>query len=487
MRISLRMAGAIALAGLVLFGSFGLWLVSSVQRDAEEGLRRELGLLGRGLQVAAENAIQDKQLSDFTEVMEKLARVDPRVRLLLYSPEGTRIASSRGAMAGSAARAAEAAVRSGAPYAWELQDAPEPKRLALALPLVSDQGNGIGTLIVTAPLEPLEEEVSRTRRGVAAVVALYVLVTFVVGLAVGTVLIGRPLARLASAMRRLRDDDPQPGLVVRRRDEVGAVAREFNTMVEDLAVARRSLSESADAQRSLEGSLRQADKLIAIGQISAGLAHEIGSPLQVLVGRAQMLEMAADDPDKVRRTASILVTQVERISRIVQQLLAYARRRAPRIGPLDLAEPVRAVLDLVRHDARRRNITLAIEVEPGCPKAQADPDQVQQIVLNLVSNALSVTPAGGRVAVRVAPSALPDGRQAVQIAVEDSGPGIPEELRPSLFEPFFTTRAAEGGTGLGLSVVRSIAQEHRGAVRYTSSPAGSRFEVDLPAHRQEES
>ncbi|GMV44292.1 MAG: hypothetical protein AMXMBFR64_60080 [Myxococcales bacterium] len=484
MRISLKISGAIALAGLVLFGSYGLWLVASERQELEAALRRELGLLGRTLQVAVENALRDRQLQDVTETLELLERVDPLVDVFLHGPAGELVAASSGALATAASGRALAAVQRGGAHSWELDT--EPPRLALGLPLLDDRGGTLGALVVSTPLASLQADVASTRRAVATTVALFVVVAASVGLLVGTVLIGRPLARLVHAMRRVRGGDLGAELVARRRDEVGEVAREFNAMLDELVAARLQLSEAADARLRFDRALQQADKLIAIGQLSAGLAHEIGSPLQVLGGRARMLDGAAEDPARVRATSAILVAQVERIGRIVQQLLSYARRRPAVIGPVALEGPVREVLDLVQYDARRRGVYVRLDAEPGLV-AQADADQVQQVVLNLVSNALAVTPSGGEVGVSLE-SAVVEGpggaRRAVRIAVEDTGPGIPDDMQERLFEPFFTTRAAEGGTGLGLSVVKSIVTEHGGAVRFRSSPVGARFEVDIPAQEE---
>jgi signal transduction histidine kinase len=247
-------------------------------------------------------------------------------------------------------------------------------------------------------------------------------------------------------------------------------------MVDTLAEARQRIDHETEARLRLERGLQGIDKMVTIGQLSAGLAHEIGSPLQVLSARGSALATRSADPE-TRRQAEILVEQTARITRIVDQLLSFGRRRPPVIAPRDLARPVRTVLELLDGEARRRGVALELAVDDGDHTIEADEDQLQQIVLNLVRNALAATPSGGRITVRI--EAAP-GLAQVRLIVRDTGPGIPPELQGRLFEPFFTTRASEGGTGLGLAVVRAIVTDHGGTIT-ASSEHGAEFIVSFPA------
>src|SRR5262249_32945876 len=139
------------------------------------------------------------------------------------------------------------------------------------------------------------------------------------------------------------------------------------------------------------------DKLVTIGQLSAGLAHEIGSPLQVVSGRASAL-LEHPEPE-VKRQAQQLVHQCDRIARVVEQLLSFGRRRPALIEPCNLVEPVRTVLELLAGEARRYGVELRMEVDSGSHRIEADADQLQQVTLNLVKNALVATPRGGTIVV----------------------------------------------------------------------------------------
>jgi signal transduction histidine kinase len=301
----------------------------------------------------------------------------------------------------------------------------------------------------------------------------------------GRVLIGAPLARMAQAIGRVRAGFLDTPLGLRRKDEIGALSAEFDAMLVELRRAREQIEEAEVSRRELQRGLQQADKLITVGQLSAGLAHEIGSPLQVLSGRARTLVTTATDAES-RRHAEIIAAQCDRISRIVEQLLHYARRRPARRIPVDLRAATSSVLDLLALEARRRGVTLHLEAPEALPEVEGDHDALQQVILNLVNNAMGATPAGGSVVVCLGRGALPGvegggDRPALSLAVVDQGGGMPPEILERLFEPFFTTRAAQGGTGLGLAVARGIVNEHAGRITVSSEVgAGTEVLVLLP-------
>jgi signal transduction histidine kinase len=296
----------------------------------------------------------------------------------------------------------------------------------------------------------------------------------------------RPLALLRDAMRAVEAGNLVARVPSEQSDEVGSVLAEFNAMVEELNQTRQRFIEAAEAREALEAGLQRLDKLVTLGQLSASVAHEIGSPLQVLNGRARALAARGDLPPDVLRSAQILEQQSDRITRIIEQLVSFARRKAANVTAVDLRAAVAAIADLMEPEARRLGLRFEFQPEATLPLAVADLDQVQQVAMNLLSNAFRATPHGGTVTMRLEPgSFLRDGGveiASVQLVVDDSGGGIPSGVAARMFEPFFTTWSQRGGTGLGLAVVKSIVDDHRGTIVPSPSPSGgTRFAVHFPA------
>jgi signal transduction histidine kinase len=476
MSIRLRFTFALTLLGLLLFGGYAVFAYGWEVDDLHSATEREILTLGRSLATSLGNALRDRQRADIDETLRALESLEPKIFVHVHDVDAHEIAHSRGeaidpaveSMARRAAISAHESVELGA------------ERILYAAPLTSDGGAVIGAIVVARAIDDLKADLGRTRWRLIAVVVAFVAVTVVSGVLLGTAYITRPLATMLDGVAHVRDGDFKSRVPLARHDEIGALVDEFNAMVAALGDARQRIEHETEARIRLERGLQGIDKMVTIGQLSAGLAHEIGSPLQVLSGRAAALLARSADPE-TRRQAEILVEQTARITRIVEQLLSFGRRRPAVIAACDLARPVKAVLELLDGEARRRGVTLALHLEPGRHVIDADEDQLQQIVLNLVRNALAATPSGGRITVRVesAPASDAAPRQ-VRLIVRDTGPGIPPELQGRLFEPFFTTRAAEGGTGLGLAVVRAIVTEHGGTIAATSGD-GAEFTVSFPA------
>jgi signal transduction histidine kinase len=289
----------------------------------------------------------------------------------------------------------------------------------------------------------------------------------------------RPLARMVSAMHQFQTNGTIEALGPFTDDEVGTALREFSNLANELHEARTRLDREQEERAALEGHLQRLDKLATVGQLSAGLAHEVGSPLQVLEGRLKSLDRRFKGDEEVQRVLGIALEQTQRITRVVTQLLSFARPAASAIRPTDPAHATRSVLEFLEIEARRRGVALEASLDRAPRAVMVDPDHVSQIVLNLVRNALEATAPGGRIKVSVEPSS--QAAEGFRISVEDTGRGMSEETKGRIFEPFFTTRDTTGGTGLGLAVVRALAHRYGGEVSVTSEPErGALFVVDLP-------
>ncbi|MEB2285247.1 MAG: hypothetical protein B6D46_07425 [Polyangiaceae bacterium UTPRO1] len=293
--------------------------------------------------------------------------------------------------------------------------------------------------------------------------ALVVVLT--AGMIAATILARRmslPLYSLTRAARDLAREPSLPPLPVRSQDEIGELTLAFNAMAADLRQAQHDLVAAA--------------KLASVGEIAAGLAHEVRTPLGIMRGSAQMLRRTrGTDERRTIELVDMIVGEVDRLERVVAALTELGRPHEPVIEETPLAPLLRRAVDFVRGQAASQSVALGLHCPQPC-LARCDPEQIYQVALNLLVNALHVLPHGGRIELRTFGPA--HGRVGFEVA--DDGPGIAPEIQAEIFTPFFTRR--EGGTGLGLAFVERVVIAHRGRVAVTSAPnAGATFRVELPA------
>jgi signal transduction histidine kinase len=362
---------------------------------------------------------------------------------------------------------------------------------------------GVGRILTYVPVRvdtpaPVAIEVSRSlaghgsiRRSVVRNVALtalaVALVSALVTTLLGLMLIERPLADLVTQARRVGEGDLSYRIATRRRDEIAGVAQEMNRMCDRLREARESERLQADAKTQALAQLRHADRLATVGRLAAGLAHELGTPLNVVQARAKQMTGGALPAEQVQEKSRIIVEQVERMTKLIRQLLDFARKRDLQPSEVDVRALVASGVSLLDPIAKKRSVRLEITGEDTLP-CHVDREQMTQVVLNLVMNAVHASPPGGEVVIRLShDKAVPpaeDGRPeqpCVRIEVRDRGTGIALDALPRIFEPFFTTKGVGEGTGLGLSVVYGIVKDHGGWIDVDSAQGkGSVFTVWLP-------
>jgi signal transduction histidine kinase len=223
--------------------------------------------------------------------------------------------------------------------------------------------------------------------------------------------------------------------------------------------------------------LAHSEKLITAGQLAAGIAHEIGTPLNVARGRVELAMSHLGLTHAETENHRVAIDQIDRVTRLIQHLLDYVRPAPASMESVDLARTLHVVQDLLAAQAAKRNVTLRIDAQPDVSTLRADPDQVQQIIVNLVLNAIDACDKGGTVSLGVAKR---DG--AIALEVTDDGQGIPPELQTQVFDPFFTTKKRGQGTGLGLWVVAQLVHAQSATIDLDSKPGrGTTVRVEWPA------
>jgi two-component system sensor kinase FixL len=276
------------------------------------------------------------------------------------------------------------------------------------------------------------------------------------------------IGREVTALRK--DGTPFPVELSVSESHLGA-RRLFTGIVRDLSERRRAEEALRESQRRT----RAAEELASIGNLAAGLAHEVGSPINVILGYAKMIERSTPDPETAERVR-IIAEQVHRVSRLIQALLDMARPHPPQRVPVELCKVADEALAFLEQKLARLGIAVERRFEP-VPALCADPEKLQQLFLNLFLNAADAMPEGGRLRVAIAPL----GADEVELRVADTGVGMDAQTCQRIFEPFFSTKARGAGNGLGLAVSRGIVTDHGGHIEVESQPGrGSEFRIALP-------
>lgn len=303
---------------------------------------------------------------------------------------------------------------------------------------------------------------------------------------VGATVIGRPLERIVAQARRIGAGDLSQRLRGTGTNEIAVLERELDSMCDQLKAARAKLDEETSAKTSALEQLRHLDRLRTVGMLASSIGHELGTPMNVVLLHAQSLASLDTADASVREAGSVISRQVDRMTRIVRQMLDFSRRESPRHQRVTLARVAESAVSLVEPIAKRAGVELHLDAaEPSdvlCAAAH-----VEQALTNLIVNAIHATPEGGRIVVRLSKQARarPPGSartlKVVCVEVEDTGTGLTADELRRVFLPFYTSRPPGRGTGLGLSVAAGIAEEHGGWLTAKSTPQiGSTFTLWLP-------
>lgn len=370
--------------------------------------------------------------------------------------------------------------------------------LTVYRPVVHGPG-AIGALELTGSLDALDAEARRTILQNLGLLGLAAVMGLAMAYFAGVRWIARPLELLIEKTRRIGQGDLCGPVTIETRDELHELGRSMNEMCDRIAAQQDAIRRETAEKLAATDQLRHADRLKTVGRLAAGIAHELGTPLNVVTGRAGMIASGNLSPEAMRSNAVIIKQESERIAQIVRGLLDFARRKPTQRLEFDLADLVVRTTALLEPLAEKVGVDIEV-VADSSTDIVGDAAQIQQALTNLVMNAVQASEPGSTVRVRVEEAALdpaslpmaglrvgmvPDpeapAAKYVQLVVEDHGSGIAPENLAHLVEPFFTTKDVGEGTGLGLSIVYGIAQDHGGWLEADSTPgAGSTFRIVLP-------
>lgn len=352
----------------------------------------------------------------------------------------------------------------------------------------------LGVLDINMSLQPVDEQIRKAEAellatGVSSVIALAILIKVLMNH-----FLNQPLRKLIAGTHRIAQGDLDFQIPVRSEDEIGVFASSFNQMTEDLKRAKKSLTEwgnrlehmVAERTRDLENTQQQlvrSEKLASLGKLSAGVAHEINNPLTGILTFSQLLMEQFPPDSQEHQDLQIIVKETIRCRNIVRGLLEFARQSAPEKQTVDIRQLLQEVLYIVGNQESFQNIRLQVNIQEEIPKIGADKDQLKQVLLNIILNAVEAMAGNGNLQIEA--RHIP---QSAQVAIHfiDDGAGVEPENLNRLFDPFFTTK--EMGTGLGLAVSYGIIKAHRGNIEVESAPGkGAHVTLTMPCGPIEQS
>jgi signal transduction histidine kinase len=339
---------------------------------------------------------------------------------------------------------------------------------------ITFEGNVVGGIAAKFALNRFDAREARLRTLALVLTAVSVLVMgSLMGLAVHWI-VNRPIGRFTRAIEAVERQE-RAAVDVDTADEFGALARRFNAMIARIH----------ELLFALQRNLSHAERLALSGKIMAEVAHEVGTPLHSVMGHLELLreDLAGHAPSEtVDRRLDVIGSQLRRVTEIIARLLDLTRRAPDQPTMVDLNRLVRDTSELVRPVVAGAGLSLHVVPDASLPSLVGHGDQLQQVVLNLLTNAMDATPAGGSIGVTT--RAL-TGAGAVELEVRDTGRGIGEAERKQIFDPFFSTKEAGRGTGLGLFISAQIVRDHGGRIELDSAEGeGSTFRVVLPLRRE---
>ena len=319
------------------------------------------------------------------------------------------------------------------------------------------------SLAVTIPIEEFKKEASSLGQNVVQVVVATVFLTaLVVGILSYNLL--RPVRRLAAATERIASGDLSQEIAVKSKDELGLLTQSFNRMIRNL--------------REIQSELIRSEKLISMGRLSAGVAHEIRNPLNAMKGAIIYLQRRKSGDPLIQEYTQLVLEEIERLDRFVTEFLYFAKQSAPKPILTSLNDLIHNTLTLFDEPLRRKRIEVKKNLDPNLSSVYVDPHQMEQVLLNLVINAVDAMPQGGELHI----SSRVDGNTnnpKVVVRIRDNGVGIPESQIRNIFDPFYSTK--EGGTGLGLPISLGIVESHDGELRIHSVEGrGTEAVIELP-------
>lgn len=358
--------------------------------------------------------------------------------------------------------------------------------LDLVEPAFGPSGERVLSVRYLISYDSVDARVAELRRHFMVIAVMAVLLCILmVGLVARRFI--RPIRELTAGAHAIARGELETRITPQSHDELGVLARTFNAMAESLAGSRteltgknEELSRANDELRAMQEQLLRSERLAAIGQLAAGVSHEIDNPVGIILGHAELLYDDLAEDDERREDVKAIIDECRRCKRITGGLLGFARPVESQSADIDMLQLIRDILPSLQPQKLFKGITLRLDTAVSTAVITADGDQLRQVLINLLINAAQALAGKGLVVIHLAAD-----HETVSLDIDDDGPGIPEPDWERVFQPFFSTKAHGEGTGLGLAVCRKLVEAQGGTVAVGRSPlGGASLQIRLPASRR---
>ncbi|RMF44873.1 MAG: HAMP domain-containing protein [Deltaproteobacteria bacterium] len=467
----------------IVIGAFTMFHIRREEEHLINSTRRSAHLLLTTVEKAIFNSMRVGNSYDVQNILEMVGRSHSVATVRIFHPDGTILKSSRPTEIGRRLRSFDLTLyqnnRVEGVFKVDGKDV-----LGLVRPIVTDEqcflchGEGrkvVGVLDLNFSLEQMTDQIWESYQSFM----LHMVVTILIlsgGISFLLLrFVRRPMEEMADKMALVEQGDLSVRLEPRYADEMGSLIRSFNSMVDKLQRAREELEEVHYRQ------MQRADRLASVGEMATGLAHEIKNPLAGISGAISVLAQDFPEDDPRREVVDQVLEQIARLNKTVTDLLYFGRPGKPEMTWVDINNLIKETLFFISQHPEARNIHRVKELARELPPALVDAKQIQQVLFNIIINAIQAMEEGGTLTVHSSVKTGPRGRELIHVEIRDTGPGIAPDMLDRIFTPFHTTK--NQGTGLGLAICKQLVEQHGGTIGVESEVGeGTVFTIELPVH-----
>ncbi|SEG71990.1 ATP-binding protein [Marinobacterium lutimaris] len=472
--LTLALIGAVILPFIFILALTGTYAIQVLEQHTRTRMEEDIELIARAIRLPLSHALERGHEVTVEQALESAFSINRVYGVYVYDEKGKVVYTSGRTGAEMPSERAQTLAEDGQ-RRGEFAQAGTVDIYSYFVPLTDSGERVIGLLQLTRRGSDFDHYLQNIRvHGLSVLIISGLLLTGVILLG-QRLIVGRPLQRINAGLERIRQGHRDYAFAAQGPAELVSLSRSLNRMLNSIDASHQRLNEQQKREEALKDQLYQSQKLAAIGQLAAGVAHELGSPLAVVDGKAQRLLRQPDLPEKLSRDLNSIRTESARMERIIRQLLDYGRSNPLDLKPVAVEIPIRSALNtLLASQTEELDIELELAPELESLRLNVDRIRLEQALINLLHNACQA--ASSRVVIR----GVKEDSQLL-ISFSDDGEGFDETIRSQLFEPFFTTKPTGQGTGLGLAVAHAAARDHKGSIKAQSNGRdGACFTLILP-------